>query len=67
MDLNGDNDYLLAALGVVLCGYAALKMTRRRTRRFKTRPINRTHRATGNYSYYQKMKTGTLSRNKASH
>nr|CAH7749890.1 unnamed protein product [Callosobruchus chinensis] len=32
-------------------------MTRRRTRRFKTRPINRTRRATGNYSYYQKMKS----------
>nr|CAH7752846.1 unnamed protein product [Callosobruchus chinensis] len=57
MDINGDNDYLLAALGVVLRGYAALRMTRRRTRRFKTRPINRTRRATGNYCYYQKMKS----------
>ncbi|KAB0790682.1 hypothetical protein PPYR_14874 [Photinus pyralis] len=36
--------------------YAAAKIIQRRPRRFKTRPINRDRKLTGNYRYYQKLK-----------
>ncbi|VEN34117.1 unnamed protein product [Callosobruchus maculatus] len=53
MDIDEDS-YVLAALGVLLCGYAAY-LAKGRARRFKRRPINRDKRRTGHYSYYLKM------------
>nr|CAI5864399.1 unnamed protein product [Callosobruchus analis] len=49
MDLGADS-YVLAALGVLVCGYAAY-LAKERARRFE-----RDRRRTGNYSYYLKMK-----------
>nr|CAI5858488.1 unnamed protein product [Callosobruchus analis] len=54
MDI-GEDSYVLAALGVLVCGYAAY-LAKGRARRFKRRPINRDRRRTGNYSYYLKIK-----------
>ena len=59
MDIETDN--LCATLGMILCVYAALKITKiRRRRRFKTRPINRKRRLSGNFQYYINMKVWDL-------
>lgn len=55
-----ETTYLLAALGLMLCAHAVLRVKRngqKRQRRFKVRPINRTRKSSGNFQYYRKMKT----------
>lgn len=47
----------LLSLSLILSLWAVLKIIGRQRRQFKVRPINRFRRISGNYQYYEKMKS----------
>lgn len=53
-----DRQRLIAALGLTICAYLALKMKKRRqTRRFKIRPTNRQRSDKESLHYHTKIKS----------